>query len=215
MSEKRSIMNRITHLNKFKAAAALLVIMVLLVLNNFTGRKSFVNVGESFSSIYNDRLMPATYIFNISDHLYRSRLLLDGDKPDLSLERQLAAHDGQIVGLIRDYETTYLTAEEEKQWQAFKSHLEVYHATRFDPAFEHTAMTHFNDMMQCLHNLSRIQVGEGSALHTSSKAIIAGSNTFSEFEMSLVVVLGLFSVVMISLPQKPFAGGYGQQFSMN
>ncbi len=198
-----------------KAAAILIVVMALLLFNNLTDRKSFRNIRESFSSIYNDRLMPATYIFSISDHLYQNRLLMEADEHNPLLLEELKAHDEMIAKLISNYETTYLTDEESKQWGLFKEHLYAYNQLRADPAQAQITAAHFNDALQRLNALSQIQVGEGRALHKNSRAIIDGTNTFFEFEISLIIILGMVSIVLISLPEKVFTGGYAERFSLN
>src|SRR5690606_28040771 len=143
-------------------------------------RKSLRNVRESFSSIYNDRLMPATYIFSISDHLYQNRLLMQANEHNPMLQEELKMHDEMIAALIRDYETTYLTDEESKQWASFKEHLYAYNGYRANPAQAQAATAHFSDALLCLNALSQIQVGEGSALHKHSRTIIDGTTAFSE-----------------------------------
>jgi hypothetical protein len=208
-------MKRVFRNTRQKAAAILIVVMGLLFFSNLTDRKSFRNVRDSFSSIYNDRLMPATYIFSISDHLYQNRLLMGADGDNPQLQEELHMHDEVIATLISNYETTYLTDEESKQWGAFKANLYAYNRLRADPAQERITTAHFNDALQCLNALSQIQVGEGSALHKHSRAIIDGTNAFSEFEISLVMILGIISVVLISLPEKAFTGYKTGRFSLN
>jgi hypothetical protein len=61
--------------DKMKMAAVLLLIIVLILVNNISNRKTFSNLNESIASIYKDRLMPATYIFQLTDHLYQKKLL--------------------------------------------------------------------------------------------------------------------------------------------
>ncbi len=209
-------MKRVFRNARQKAAAVLIVVMALLLFSNLTDRRSFRNVRDSFSSIYNDRLMPATYIFSMSDHLYQSRLLMEADRENPLLEEELLVHDEIIATLISNYETTYLTEEESKQWASFKTHLYAYNRLRTDPSQERITTAHFNDALHCLNALSQIQVGEGSALHTHSRAIIDGTNAFSDFEISLVMVLGVISLVLISLPEKAFTGAYKTgRFSLN
>ncbi len=212
---RRYFMKRVFRNARQKATAILIVIMALLLFNNVADRKSFRNVQESFSSIYNDRLMPATYIFSISDHLYQNRLLMEADEHNPLLHEELKVHDEVIAMLISNYETTYLTDEESKQWASFKEHLYAYNRFRADPARDQITTAHFSNALQCLNTLSQIQVGEGGALHKNSRAIIDGTNAFSEFEISLVMILGVISVVLIGLPEKAFTGYQTGRFSLN
>lgn len=197
-----------------KATALLIIVMALLLFSNISDRRRLRDVRESFSSIYDDRLMPATYIFRITDHLYQNRLLAERE---YSAERDamLQGHDDEIAILITQYETTYLTEEESRQWAAFKYHLSMYDASEKDGGNELLESDHFNQAMFCLNELSKIQVGEGSVLHEQSRAIIDGTNAFSEFEFTLVMILGLISLVLISLPDRKNNAEKAGKFSMN
>lgn len=87
--------------NKAKAALLLFGMMVLLLLHHISGRKHFSDVNASVASIYNDRLVPATYLFHISEHLYENRLLIEEKPGDIQgLQERLVAHDQEIVRLM-------------------------------------------------------------------------------------------------------------------
>lgn len=202
--------------NKLKAAAVLIIIMLVLLLHNMTGRKNYSDISASISAIYNDRLMPATYLFQLSDHLYRNRILAEDiahSSPQLHTE--LASHDVVITSLIKDYETTYLTPEEKREWELFKNSLQTYNATRTEPGQELSAQTYFRQTIFHLNELTRIQVGEGGQLHRSSNAVIREAYMFSELEISFVLILGVFAVVLISLPDKPLLQKKPKHYSLN
>ena len=118
--------------HKIKAAVLLVVTMALLIINNILGTRSYSNLDKSISSIYQDRLMPATYIFEISDHLYQERLLQEQPGPVTSEGlRLLDSHNVAIAGLITNYEKTYLTKDEVKHWATFKKDLPEYQFNRW------------------------------------------------------------------------------------
>lgn len=200
--------------HKLKAAVALVVIMLLLLLNNMTGRRNFVNLRQAIASIYEDRLIPATYIFGLSDHLYQNRLLAETEAHNPALQQRLAEHDRVIAELIRSYETTYLTQEEQQQWQLFKERLHAYNQVRTG-ADAGVAVAQFNGALQHLNALSRIQAGEGRALHRSSRYLLDGTTTMATFELSLVIVLGILAVFLISLPDRPLTGRKPEGYSLN
>src|SRR5690606_13051798 len=88
---------------RFKICCAFIIIIVLVLLNNLRERRNMSRLDNSISSIYKDRLLPATYLHRIANHLYEGRLTgNDG--------RRLA-----IDSLVALYETTYLTPDEKKQ----------------------------------------------------------------------------------------------------
>jgi hypothetical protein len=195
--------------NRAKAAIVLLAIMCLVLLGNLAGRQNYSNLDRSISSIYKDRLMPATYIYEISDHLYQKRLLQEESNPK-SMAGERSIHDKAIASLIHDYEQTFLTPEEKNQWDEFKQQLAAYNALALNSSM--ASRQHFNEAMNRLHSLSRLQVGEGTELQKNAKAIISGSNIMSTFELSVLVILGFSAIILISKPEKL---GPSKNYSLN
>lgn len=187
--------------HKIKAAVLLVVTMALLIINNILGTRSYSNLDKSISSIYQDRLMPATYIFEISDHLYQERLLQEQPGPVTSEGmRLLDSHNVAIAGLITNYEKTYLTKDEVKHWSTFKKDLQQYQNT--SPTDGPDVEVAFDKVMGSLKSLSQLQVGEGSALTQDAQTVISGRELMSQLEMSLLVIMGMVVVFLIATPEK-------------
>lgn len=176
---------------KFKVCCLFIVIIVLVLLNNLRERKSINQLDHSISSIYQDRLLPATYLYGIANHLYEQRLMgQDG-------------HTAAIDSLVEVYERTYLTPDEKKQWTWFKDHLADYRAA--SKTGDSLAMINqFRLTIDNLNALSTIQIGEGKVLQTDSKSIVSGSTLSSKLELTLLIVLGVLAIVLLGLTEKAF-----------
>jgi hypothetical protein len=117
---------------KIKAALLLSGIMVFVILNSLMSRSSMNTIDQSFSSIYQDRLVPAIDIVYLSEHLYTKRLLLEKELSNKELRnlpvlsRQLHSHDQKIDSLIAKFEQTALVEDEVKSLSAFKKHIQAY-----------------------------------------------------------------------------------------
>lgn len=199
--------------HKLKAAFVLTGIIVVILLSNFSERRSFSNLDNSMVSINNDRLKPANYIFGISSNLYRKRLLHDDNvvQSQEQLQAQASQHNRSIALLMKDYETTYLTKEEKKQWNTFKQNLQEYnnleaswlrlhaHNTEAALAMHSTIDRQFDVTMQTLDKLSSIQVGEGDNLAKNSHSMVSSTLALSYLEISLLIVLGIFALVILSV----------------
>ncbi|WP_276135257.1 MCP four helix bundle domain-containing protein [Polluticoccus soli] len=199
--------------HKLKAAFVLTGIIVVVLLNNFLDRRNFSNLDETMVSINNDRLKPAAYIFEISSNLYRKRLL--HDENNFHTPEQLSAlavqYNRNIALLMKDYETTVLTTEEKKQWTAFRQNLQNYNDLEASWLRLHndnreaaTAMhgnidRRFDATMQTLDKLNRIQVGEGDNLTKSTHSIVNSTMVMSYLEISLLIILGIFALVILSV----------------
>lgn len=196
---------------KLRAAAVLLVIMTTIFLGNLYERKNFNTLDKSISSIYQDRLMPATYIYELSNHMYRKRLLQEhySEYNREQLHLKVTEHDAAINTLLAEYEKTYLTKEENIHWTALKSALYNYNRQydialanirREAPGLNNRQLAHdFNKTMAELDALSKIQAGVGHKIEKDSHAIVTSSVLPAYFENSMLVILGIICVVLFSV----------------
>ncbi|MFD2886614.1 MCP four helix bundle domain-containing protein [Chitinophaga cymbidii] len=201
--------------NKFKICCVLIVIIVLVLLNNLRSRKNISRLDESVSSIYQDRLLPATYLYEISNRLYQKRLMLE-EKAGLPEDWMALkkARDGEIDSLVQAYDSTYLTKNEQTLWLRFKEQLQRYNrleSASFTLATgpgglsvdgEVSLDEGFRQTVTLLNNLTEIQVGEGKNLQTGSHNIASGSVLSSHLEMTLLIVLGVMAVILLSMSDK-------------
>ncbi|HEY9177906.1 MAG TPA: MCP four helix bundle domain-containing protein [Flavipsychrobacter sp.] len=211
---------------KLKAAVVLLVIMATILLGNLYERKNFNTLDKSISSIYQDRLMPATYIYELSNHLYEKRLLQEhrAEYNTAILQQHIMKHDAAINTLLDNYEKTYLTADERKHWAELKQSLHQYNR-QYDRVFTHAKNdiagvpatqlnNYFREMMAHLDALSKIQAGVGHNIEKDSHAIVTGSVLPAYLENSLLIILGIICVVLFSVSDSRIAGNM-QQGSLN
>ncbi len=196
---------------KIKAAFILLVILATILLSNLHERYNFKVLDQRISSIYEDRLMPATYIYELSNHFYQKRLLQENpaNYTTAQLQAQVNIHDEAITRILTDYEKTYLTTEENNHWKDLKSSLYNYNrqyeialtALRDDKQNQNNEQlaVYFNQMTTQLDALSKIQAGVGRNLEKDSHAIINSTVIPSYLENSLLIVLGIICVVLFTV----------------
>ncbi len=116
---------------KLKAAMLLGGIMALIVGGTVLSRYNVEGIDRSFSSIYRDRLIPATTIIYLTENLYRKRLSLENysfriPEPPSRIKAQLRAYDRSIDSLVRLFEKTYLVDEEAKSLNVLKTQIRKY-----------------------------------------------------------------------------------------
>lgn len=211
--------------HKLRAAMALTAIMLVILLSNVLERNSFSSLDTSMTSIYNDRLKPAAYLYEISSHLYQKRLLHDDAAQHLreDLKGSLANHDQRIASLIAAYETTELTTEESRQWKNFRSNLVQYNNAEqawLDASIQNTTEAtvlrdavegSFDKTIGNLHALNKIQVGEGDNLQKSSHSIVSNNLLLSYLQISLLIVLSLITLVILSASDRALFAGAGKE----
>jgi hypothetical protein len=181
-------MNRPFQLQKrFQIGAVLFVLLVAIVLNNVSSQRNLDRVDTSVASIYNDRLLAATYIFELSSSLHEKEAL----SPAAAAGRQ-AAIDHNIADLIRKYDNTVLTARETSLWLSFKDNLKRYAGG----GAQHGGVF-FSKAMSDLKALSALQASEGNSLFRKTQSSISASTLSANLEMALAIGIGIVTLVLI------------------
>lgn len=205
---------------KTKTALLLGAVFLFIFAKNWLDQKNVSELGNSFSSVYEDRLLAESYIYKLSHHLYQKKILFDQE--DENLTQQFKKHNAAINAIILDYEKTKLTDSEQAFFQKFKSNLagiKSLEATYLNGKisdleadnFKQNLNNQYANASNNLHQLSEIQVAEGKILNDKSKQIIAGSNLLKDFEFALLMGLALivYSLVLTTksvlakIPYKP------------
>lgn len=194
---------------KIKVAISLAVIIVMVLMTNFLNKRYFIQLQNSFSSVYEDRLMVEVYIYNIANNLHEKRKLWEEmDKDNISTATEIDKEiDESIHTLVLNYEKTVLTEQESILFSKLKVKLtelsemeeslflqvgeEIY------PDMIARANELLDDISTNLDALSDIQQEEGQRLIEKSKQIIASSKTASKLELIILIGIGLVVQALI------------------
>jgi hypothetical protein len=202
---------------KTKIAAFLALLMTLVVVTNFLEQKNIGDMNKSFTSIYQDRLIPATEIIYLSEDLYSKRLLLQrfllsGQEEQAGrLQEELHRHNRRVDSLITEYEKTYLVVQEFEALAGFKTKVREYAQVEKEilalsgaqakeaglEIFESKGSVIFKSTMGHLHDLTRIQSDVGGELIKGSKMIVASTNVISSLQIALAVIIGIIVQILI------------------
>lgn len=198
---------------KIKTAFLLAAICLMVLVGIFWERSNVASLEDSTTSIYDDRLLPATYVFHLTDHLYQKRLILESyfeeraPDPAAGLHR-LAHHDAAIDTLIEDFEATYLVAHEDQALRHLKRELEAY--SRLERSLLR-GEAYVNDRSagrQALEalfavtrgeliQLSRIQIDVGRQLKEQSRVKAASVSTITKVETALIILISLIIQALV------------------
>jgi len=197
---------------KITAATLLLVVLVLVLLNNLDQNRQFKKMVNSFSSLYEDRLVAESYIFKISEQLYQKDLTLE--KPALPQEhkdmyRHVALQSGKAIShLIDQYRKTEFTMNERKYFDSLLSGIE--RLDRVEKAYIAADSYSANDLilkdtikalvginLQYLDALSDIQVNEGKKMTKVSKAALISNAASSQLETSFLIIIAIVIQILI------------------
>ncbi|MNJ99956.1 Four helix bundle sensory module for signal transduction [compost metagenome] len=204
---------------KTKIAILLFLIMACTILIRLLEDRSIKNMEKAFSSLYNDRLVPATDIFYISEKLYAKRFLLEtfvySDQNKLSAQRlnnKLKTYDRNIDTLLAKYEKTFLVKNEKNHLTELKVKLLenkvlekniLLNANALDKAalrklYDSSAEQSFLDISNTLSQLTKVQTVVGEQLKEESQKIVRGTNLYSTLQLLIAIVIGALIVSILA-----------------
>ncbi len=194
---------------KFRLAGLLLVITLSIVAGK-VGEEHFVeSLQKDCSSLFADRLIPATTLFHLNDaiHLRRDLLVrhLHDEKPadEKVAHYQLGQHAAAIEHHIGAIEKTYLVADEVRLLRELRDSHRRY--TEVEGALLHRhvkgerveAFTEiqpaFDDMRAKLMELTKVQESVGQELTRGSFTSAANVITLLHLQLGVAFVLGLLA----------------------
>lgn len=202
---------------KLKAATALAVIFILILITNLIDKKHFSQLQEAFTTVYEDRLLVENYIHKLSILLNEKKISLDKDGEEIN---QL---DHSITSLIDEYEKTKFTTEEVMHFASLKKHLQE--LCLLEKEYLQTtsnAKDNIKDVIDAQHQkllydmekLSNIQLAESKKIIETSNKIIASSNLNIQLEIGFLIVIG-FIIQALIFASKSLKTKFYQESRMN
>jgi hypothetical protein len=202
---------------KLKAALLLGSIMVLVLVSVLLSRSNIEGIDKSFSSMYTDRLIPATDIVYLTESLYQKRLLMEKqlliqeENSWESVIRQLDTYNQRIDSLVSEFEKTYLVKDELASLRAFQSRHTEYaqveqEIVRLGKDGDRAAGLHlhttqgealFQKTMTRLRELTQIQSSVGKELFRESHSDVVQFVFLSTIQIIMVIVIGMIVLGLI------------------
>jgi len=203
---------------KMKIAVLLFCIMACTLLIRFLEDKSVKSMNESFVSMYNDRLIPATDLFYVAENAYLKKSLFedalygaDQAFDAESLKSKLAKLNVSIDSLINKYGKTFLVKLEKEQLEELKKGLEstvgvenrilaIATTQGVDEArklYNNEGRDSSNKTIKKLSELMSIQKQIGEELIKDSAFMVSGNKLYSSFQVVLAIVIGILIVGIV------------------
>ncbi|SDH69308.1 Four helix bundle sensory module for signal transduction [Pedobacter terrae] len=201
--------------NKLKTAFLLFCIMCCTLMIRFLEDKSVEKINNSFISMYNDRLVPATDLYFIAENLYYKNailqeILLGNDVLQGStLLVKMNKHNQKIDSVISKYERTFLVKQEKSYLNELKKallvqqHLETKMLNGAGAAegrtiYISTGKNAINLTLAKLSALIKIQSKVGNDLIKDSRIFVSGTKVYSTLQVVLAIMIGIMIVYIVS-----------------
>lgn len=188
---------------KIKIAIVLTALIVMIFGKNILERQNFNQLGDSFISFYEDRLVVESYIFSISEKLFRIKLLVNHcelESDYTSVIEEIQDHETKIMALVHEFEDTDLTENEAAFLSDFKKIIEerlriADYASLYsdETGINREMVRQYNTFIEQavgdLMKLSQIQIEEGNKLALQSDRLVNKSKIWAQFEVAALVIL--------------------------
>ena len=203
---------------KKRKISGFLIIGVLLVLlygKNLLERQSFRAVSGTLSNVYEDRLLVESYIFQISEKLFKIQRLVDHCTINYDYSKavvEISMEEQAILKIVGAFESTQLTEQEALLLADFKQiivkdlSIKSYQLLYNDSSGVNEEQVKVYDQkiaraQQDLVKLSSIQLEEGEKLVSKAKSLINRSQIWAQFELALLLIL--VGVIYVYIFKKP------------
>lgn len=201
--------------NKLTASLLLLVVVGVVLLNNFKEKHQSSQIRVAIDSIYEDRLVVEGYIYEFTRILYdiRSTIAMAGlEKGDLNscIEMKIS----EMEELIALYEDTYLT-EDEAQYLTHFTALAAQMKEGLKQQQYSNIESHIGNALNDLHALSEIQMEEGGLIIKKTDKLLNAGNIMSQFEMAILIVILLVIYGLIFSSKPMLSKSIKQQIGLN
>ena len=191
------------------------VLLVLLYGKNLLERQSFRAVSGTLSNVYEDRLLVESYIFQISEKLFKIQRLVDHCTINYDYSKtvvEISMEEQAILKIVGAFESTQLTEQEALLLADFKRIIEKdlsiksYQLLYSDSSGVNEEQVKVYDQkiaraQQDLVKLSSIQLEEGEKLVSKAKTLINRYQIWAQFELALLFILVL--VIYVYIFKKP------------
>jgi len=187
--------------------AALLLVIASSIVASKIGEEYFIRtLRKDCNSLFADRLVPATTLFELSDAIYRKRDALiehlrKTPSGDEDLQYRLGAHDVIIEHHTNAIEKTYLVADETRLLQQLHGSLDRYAQFERELIARRKAGQEvgdladltkaFDELRRELLELTRVQEAEGQQLKTDSLSSAGQLTTLLHLQLGIAFALGI------------------------
>lgn len=201
----------ITLTHRIKLATILSVFMVIMIVIDYWQTQKIQKIHNNFSSIYSDRLVPATELHFIANQLYDKQMLFgqvnSTQQPSKELLEQIKSKNTLIDSLLYEYEKTYFVAKEHQYLTHFKQNLSNQKSLEnkilvmdksevLSQEIQNKQRKLFLTLTNDLNDLAKVQTTVGQELIYESNLQFAGSQLIFNLRMILIIIVGVFAFVL-------------------
>src|SRR5690606_3179740 len=179
---------------KMTAAILLFTVISLVMLTNMREQRIATQISTAVTSIYEDRLVVAQYILQLSKKIEGVITVLE--REDNEITKRVNDYLVQIATLNDLYEKTFLTEMEKNNFEAFKQLCQDI-SKNIKTGNHGAALLAAREAGDTLQILSLIQVEEGKHQLDEVLNMTSFSNILSYLELAILIVIAVIIQVLV------------------
>lgn len=175
------------------------VFVFAIILNKIINERNVQRLEQTFSEIYDDRLLVESYIYQLTDLFYKKKIvLLQNESVNYSTfhHSEMQKQTSEITDLTQKYSLTRLTENERRIFEKLKENI-----GRLKDAEAKLLVSGNRDTSELericelsvgqLKLLSSIQVSEGNLLKENGKKVLLSSHLSVQLEWAIFLIIAL------------------------
>lgn len=182
---------------KLTAALAFAVVLGVMIIINVSEQNNSAKIHKAIASIYADRLVVESYIFQYSQHLQQIRTILEDENLSDNVKQQAVTNAISEITTINElYRKTVLTDDERTHFVQFLSLSAKLEASLKVGDFEN-AQLQTDAALSILPLLSAIQLKEAALQLDKVNDIYKFSRISLQIEIAVLIVIALFIQALV------------------
>jgi len=177
---------------KMTAAILLCTVLVAVMITNMRQQRTVQQISANVTSIYEDRLVVAEYILQLSKFMENIIKTLEVDHKSSEINGYLS----DISAIINQYDKTILTEIESSKLADFKQLCEMI-TINTSSSDQSSSIEAARKAENILQNLSTIQVEEGKKQLDDVLSMVYVSKLISYLELGILIVIALLIQMLI------------------
>ncbi|WP_172390056.1 MCP four helix bundle domain-containing protein, partial [Sphingobacterium shayense] len=179
---------------KMTAAVLLFAVIVLVMLTNMREQRTAKRISTAVTSLYEDRLVVAQYIHQLSKQMDGIIYVLEKEKTEDSI--QINSYLREVATLNALYEKTTLTETEKINFEQFKKLCRTI-SQNYRTGDQTAVLLTARDAEKTLQTLSSIQVEEGKNKLDEVLDMTYFTNLFSYLELVILIVIAVIIQALV------------------
>lgn len=205
---------------RWRLILLLFSVMFVLLASGMIENYNLQRVNEDVSSLYADRLIPASQIYYITEYLFEKRVILESIQDPEQVDEntlidQLRDKNDELDSLTTDYYQTYLVKDEAEHVQAFDKNLRNYLQIEAQMIklleegltgealglYEEKGISAFRAVISELNILADVQLRVGQELLQSSRNELGYNKLLYYLRVLVIIAVGVSILVIIRTSQ--------------